>query len=399
METPSAPASVDALAAEASMAAAAADAADSRPATAGDREPHARTRIRVVDNVWLQRLLIAAPVGVGVVLVWFGFFVADPMYGTGLVTVIAAFVVFHVFAARIPDAFDRLPVRGVVAPEDLGRYRRFERGVEDLMNARRGLVPGVLLAAFAIARFPTAAGGIDRWLFGSGARSLPQAGPLMLADIVAEALLGLALGLVLWRMLVVALKVRELGRTFDLRLQVNHPDRCGGFRPLGDLCLWNALLVTVPAIFLGAWVVLAPGIERYSTTYVGLHTGFLAFLAVLAPITFLAPLWSIHQSMVRESARLRVEVEQLGQQIDRLSRDLLERSETLTPDEVAALAKDVEVRQESYRRSEKIPTWPIDLGLAVKFGTSQLVPLLSLTGLSKPIVDTIGGLAKLVEPS
>jgi hypothetical protein len=66
---------------------------------------------------------------------------------------------------------------------------------------------------------------------------------------------------------------------------------------------------------------------------------------------------------------------------------------------VAALARDVEVRQQSYQRSEKIPTWPIDIGLAVRFGTSQAIPLLSLTGLSKPIVDTIAGLVKLVDTS
>jgi hypothetical protein len=135
----------------------------------------------------------------------------------------------------------------------------------------------------------------------------------------------------------------------------------------------------------------------YGTTYVGLHTAFLGVLAVLAPVTFIAPLWTIHQTMVREATRLRVEVEQLGQQIDRLSRDLLERSDELTPDQVAALARDVEVRQESYKRSEKIPTWPIDVGLAVRFGTSQAIPLLSLTGLSKPLVDAVAGLAKLVE--
>lgn len=399
MEATPAPASVPAGSRPTTGAATAAppdDAARTLPGAAAP--PPARRLIRVVTNLWLERLLLAAPVAVAAVLAWFGFFTDDPMYATGLVTVIAAFGVFHVFARRIPDAFDVLRVRGVIAPADLPRFEAFEADTERLMNARRGLVPGIVFMAFAIARFPTAAGGLDRFLVGDGPRSLGRAGPLMLADMVGEALLGLALGLVLWRMLVVAVKVRELGTRFDLRLQLNHPDRCGGFRPLGDICLWNALLVTVPAIFLAAWVVLGPRMG-YGTTYVGLHTAFLGVLAVLAPVTFIAPLWTIHQTMVREATRLRVEVEQLGQQIDRLSRDLLERSDELTPDQVAALARDVEVRQESYKRSEKIPTWPIDLGLAVRFGTSQAIPLLSLTGLSKPIVDAVAGLAKLVETS
>jgi hypothetical protein len=396
MEASSTPASVDDRGASKAAAAAPVDRATSAPADVGDVPGY---RIRVVSDPWLERLLIAAPIGVAVVLVWFGFFRDDPMFGSGLLTVIAAFVVFHVFAGRIPDAFDRLLARGVVVPADASPYRAFEAGIEKLMNGRLGLIPGIVFALFAIARFPTVAGGIDRWLLGDGVRSLARAGPLMLADMIAEALLGFALGLVLWRMLVVARKVSDVGRRFDLELQLNHPDRCGGFRPLGDLCLWNALLVTVPAIFLATWVVLAPGIPRYGTTYVGLHTAFLGVLAVLAPVTFLAPLWTIHQTMVREGARLRVEVEQLGQQINSRSRSLLERSDEMTPDEIAALAKDVEVRQASYKTSEKIPTWPIDLGLAFKFGTSQIIPLLSLTGLSKPVVDTIDRLAKFIEPS
>lgn len=396
MEASSTPGSVDTLAG--SVAAPAVPEVAAKPVGPDVAEVGGH-RIKVVSDPWLERLLVAAPVGVAIVLVWFGFFRGDPMFGTGLVTVIVAFVVFHVFAGRIPEAFDRLPVRGVVATADVARYRVFEAGIETQMNRRLGLIPGALFAVFAIARFPTRAGGVESWLFGDGPLSLARTGPLLLLDMVAEALLGLALGLILWRMLVVAWKVSELGRRFDLELQLNHPDRCGGFRPLGDICLWNALLVTVPAIYLATWVVVAPGMPMYGTTYVGLHTAFLGVLAVLAPITFLAPLQSVHQTMVGEGTRLHAEVELLGQQINSRSRVLLEQSDELTPDQIAAVAKDVEVRQASYRTNEKIPTWPIDLGLALKFGSSQLIPLLSLTGVSRPIVDTIDRLVKFVAPS
>ncbi len=351
-------------------------------------------RIRVVANPWLARLLIAAPIGVGLVLAVSGFYLDDPMFGTGLVAVIVVFVVFQVFARWLPEALERLRLRQIVGPGEQARFTAFEAGTERMMNNRIGLVPAAVFVVFALARYPVAAGGLDGFLFGSGPRSLGRAGPLMLLDMLGETLLGLALGLVLWRMLVAALKVRELGDRFELRLQLNHPDRCGGFRPIGDLCLWNAFLVTVPAVYLAAWVVLAPRIPMYGTTYVGLHTAFLGVLAVLAPVTFVAPLWTIHRSMVREATRLRVEVEQLGQQIDRLSRDLLERSDELKPDEIAALARDIDVRQQSYKRSEQIPTWPIDIGLALRFGTSQAIPLLGLTGLGKPVIDAIERLAK-----
>ena len=355
-------------------------------------------RIQVVANPWLSRLLIGAPIGVGLVLAVSGFYVDDPMFGTGLVAVIAVFAVFQVFARWLPEAFERLRLRQIVGPGELARYTFFESGTERMMNSRIGLVPAAVFVVFALARYPVVAGGLEAFVFGTGPRSLGRAGPLMLVDMLGEALLGLALGLVLWRMIVAALKVRELGRRFDLHLQLDHPDRCGGFRPIGDLCLWNAFLVTVPAVYLAAWVLLAPRIPMYGTTYVGLHTAFLGVLAVLAPVTFVAPLWTIHRAMVREATRLRVEVEQLGQQIDRLSRDLLERSNELKPDEVAALARDIDVRQQSYKRSEQIPTWPIDISLAFRFGTSQAIPLLSLTGLGKPVIDAIDRLAKFAAP-
>ena len=355
-------------------------------------------QIQVVSSPILGRLLIAAPIGVGIVLAVGGFYLEDPMFGTGLLTVIIAFVIFQVFARRIPYAFSRLADREVIQAADWPRFAEFQRATTRLLNDPLGLVPGVVFAVFALARFPVVAGGIDRFL-GVGPRSLGSAGPLMLLDMLGEALLGFALGLVLWRMVIVAFRVRALGDRFELHLKLNHPDQCGGFRPLGDLCLWNALLVTVPAIYLAAWVVIGPRMPIYGTTYVGLHTTFLVVLAVLAPLTFIAPLWTVHGEMVRESGRLRAEVDHVGQQIDRLSRELLERSASMTAEDAAAMAQDLEIRQANYKRTERIPTWPIDLGLALRFGSSQLLPLLSLTGLSKPIVDAVDRLAKFLTPN
>jgi hypothetical protein len=359
-------------------------------------------RIQVISSPTLSRLLAAAPVAVGVWLILSLAFgqssLDDPMYVTGLLAVVVALAVFQGFARRIPDSFERLEARGVVQAVDKAKFRDFKKNTTSLLNHPIGIVCSAVFVVFALARFPVRAGGIDRFL-GNGPGSLGNAGPLLLLSMLAEALLGLALGLVLWRMLIVALKVRELGDRFTLRLQVNHPDQCGGFRPLGDLCLWNALLVTVPAIYLGIWVVLAPQMPIYGTRYVELHGTFLAILAVLAPVTFVAPLWTIHGEMLRDATRLRAEEDQLGRQIDHLSRELLERSKEMTADEAAAVAHDLEIRQENYKRTDQIPTWPIDVSLALRFGTSQLIPLLGLTGLSKPIVDAIDRFGTFISSS
>lgn len=361
---------------------------EDRAAAADTRPQPARAKrggpIKVVTSDLQRTLLIAAPVGAAIVL---ALFARDPMFASGLVTVIAAFVVFHVFISRIPDAFERLATRKVIDSEALDGLVRFETATEAALNDWRAVAVGAAFAVFGVARFPVQAGGIGEF-GGALARSLDAGRPLLLLDAIAEAAIGFILGLMAWRMLVVAWRVRRLGHAFVMRIQLGHPDGCGGFRPLGELCLWNALLVTVPAIFLGFWVVLAPKFG-YGDTYVGLHTTLLGVLIVLATVTFLAPLWSVHLAMQQDADRLRQEVDEVGQTIDRLSRELLARADQLTPDESEKMTRDLEIQQQIYRRNEQIPTWPIDVRLAVKFSSAQVVPLLTFTGLSKPVVDLV----------
>jgi hypothetical protein len=351
-----------------------------RPARAEPDGP-----IKVVTSELQRALLIAAPVGAAIVL---ALFARDPMLASGLVTVIAAFVVFYVFISRIPDAFVRLATRKVIDSEAVDGLVRFETAMEASLNDWRAVAVCAVCAVFGVARFPVQDGGIAEF-----ARHLDAGGPLFLLNVIAEAAIGFIVGLVAWRMLVVGWSIRRLGDAFVLRIQLGHPDGCGGFRPLGELCLWNALLVTVPAMFLGFWVVLAPKFG-YDRTYVGLQTTVLGVLLLLATVTFLAPLWSVHLAMQQDAKRLRQEVDEVGQTIDRLSRELLARADELTPDESEKMTRDLEIQQQIYHRNEQIPTWPIDVRLAVKFSAAQVVPLLGFTGLSKPIVDLVASMLK-----
>jgi len=67
------------------------------------------------------------------------------------------------------------------------------------------------------------------------------------------------------------------------------------------------------------------------------------------------------------------------------------------PDAWEAKSADLERRKALYLANEHIPTRPIDVRLATKFGTSQLVPVLGMTGLSKPMVDLIAGVTTMLE--
>jgi hypothetical protein len=354
--------------------------------------PSAEARIRVVSSPVQRALMIGAPVAATIVLLALA---RDPMFASGLVAVIAVFLVFHVFASRIPDAFDRVRARRVIDDGQLATFPEFRRVTEAALNSRVALAVAVVFALLGLARFPVQAGGLSPFLDQLSA-NLRAGQPLILLDAIAEVALGFVLGLIAWRMFVVAVRLIRLGQQYELRLQIGHPDGCAGLRPIGDLCLWNALLLAVPAIFLGFWVPLASRFG-YGTTYTDLHLAMLGALVCLAVVTFIAPLWAIHLAMRRDAERIRGELDDIGRTIDRLSRDLLRRADELPPDETKRIMSDLQAHQDVYRRHEQIPTWPIDLRIALKFGAAQVVPVLGLTGISKPIADLAGSLVRALE--
>lgn len=348
-------------------------------------------RIRIFARRWQHALFVVTPVLTAMVLAANGFFVSDPMVETGLLGVIAGFAVFLVFANRVPQAFALVRLRGLISAADRERYEAFERRVERQLNSRWSLAPAAVGIAFALAYFPIRAGGFAA-VFGTGPGSLQDLGPLVPLLAVGTPVLWFVAGLAIWRMIVVGMKLDELGRCFDLQLQLGHPDQCAGFEPLGSLSLWNALVLAVPGLFLGWWIAVGPT-SQYGNRWLGLDSVLAVVVVVLSLLAFVAPLWNVHRAMARSANRLAGELEERGRAIDRLARELLTGKDALSSQDRAEKAKDLELQQALYRDNEHIPTWPINLRLALRFGTSQLVPLLGLTGLGKPIVDAVGRFA------
>jgi len=362
---------------------------------ANDREvAGASGRVTVFRRGSLLGLVVSVPILTTVALVYYRLFPEDPMLASGLAAVVVGFVVFLIFARQIPDAFAMIRLRGLIPPESIAAYAGYESTVTSMLNSRWSVALAAAGAVIGFARYPVAWGGFDAVL-GQGIGGV-QVSPLVaVADILGETIIGAAAGLAIWRMIVVGAAVYRLGR-FPLRVQLGHPDRCGGFQPIGNLCLWNALILSVPGVFLGFWIAAGPS-SQYGSTYVALHSVLASIVVVLATVAFLAPLWGIHRAMVRSAAALRVDVERHGQRIDELARELIAARDDLTPEDLQAKSADLDRRKALYVANEHIPTWPIDVRLATKFGTSQLVPLLGLTGLSKPILDVIGGVTSLLD--
>ena len=217
----------------------------------------------------------------------------------------------------------------------------------------------------------------------------------VLAAVIVEAFVAFVVGTMAWRMIVVGIEVSRLGKKYNLRPQLGHPDQCGGLEPLGDLCLWNALIVSIAGVYLGGWIIiLRPGlpVDRLSVQYVPLFLELLVVPLAVAAITFFLPLWNVHREMLARSVEVRRQLDELGQSIDRSARELLERADELPLAEGEERAKRLELMRQTYQQCRDVPVWPFNVQTLIKFVSSQAVPMLALTGLSEPIRDVLKSL-------
>ncbi len=207
---------------------------------------------------------------------------------------------------------------------------------------------------------------------------------------ILEPVVGFFLGLIVWRMLVTGVEIWKINKTFDLVPHVAHPDKCGGLEPLGNLCLYNALIVSIWGIFLGGWMMLGPFTE-YGLFYSPLFYNLLLIPVIIAVITFFLPLWGLHQHMIHEKLKIMRRLDRISQNIDKLENrrlNLADNMEAEAPD----LSKDLENLRKVYNDNLNYPEWPFNYRILLAFVTSQAVPLLSLAGLGTPLLNLINSL-------
>lgn len=215
---------------------------------------------------------------------------------------------------------------------------------------------------------------------------------IFLGVIVLELLVAYALGLLLWRMAVMAVAVARMGSAFDFDLKLQHPDHGGGLRPLCDICLTNALILTVPATYLAGWLIVIPAFgathNRYAL-YVQYYESLLAFVFGLAVLAFALPLYAVHSGMLRQKTKLREPLYDLGRQIDALSRDSLKEAQAGEVNDLRDLRKQQKSLKQLYQATSDVPSWPFDQAILRKFGIAQIIPVLSLTGIAPQIVAAV----------
>lgn len=363
-------------------------------------------RFRVISNPWLRSTVVGLPAVLGLLLLadWLighNAFAGDKLRLTAILVVAVELFVFRVLFDKVPEALRPIWTRGVISPSDESQptariFLQFLGQFEKALNSHLGWLVGLVFAILGLcATYPvryfleagrspfTPAQLFSYYFFGNGA--------------IVAALLGYVIGLLTWRVGVIAFFVSNLGKRFELRIIPRHPDRSGGLRPLGDLCLAIALLLLPPACFLACWGFVAAlfsteDMEVYAVLWSGLYRRWLVVLSVAALLLFLQPLYHIHLQMQRRRREIQVELDELSERMGEISLELRTQAHTMTPEQGAEKQEALEFMEQVYQENSHVPVWPFDWNIITKFIAAQAVPILSLLGTSTPLISVLESL-------
>jgi hypothetical protein len=289
------------------------------------------------------------------------------MFSTGMLAAAASLFAFQVLQRRIPETVDELWRRevllGSAEPAQQGPWHLAET-LDQWLNHWLQYLSGTIFVGLVFVWFPL--------------RNLVYRSVVF--GLAIELVAAFFVGLLVWRMLVTGGFVFELGRQRRIRPQLEHPDHCGGLEPVGNLCLWNALVVSAAGAYLGAWIVLGP-LTPYASAafaYRSLFTRLLLIPLAIAFGSFFLPLWEVHRVMLASRANRWRDLGSLGRSIDDLAAEMLRPEAITAPAVMQEKAARLKVMRDIYDQNRHLPTWPFNPGTLTKFVTAQALPVVGL---------------------
>jgi hypothetical protein len=371
---------------------------EKKPPREDKEDVPARLRsLRVIRSRSAQTFFRALPILLALLVLadWLlggGAFSRDTFRMTGVLTVAAMLLAVQVLFDHLPNVLEIIWRRNLIATTGKDMLSYLER-LEVVINGRGAWALALLLALGSLfATYP-----FRYWMV---ARRFPFDPPTTLAYYfggqvgVIAPVLGFIVGLLAWRVGVIAYFIGKLGEMFPIRVQVNHYDRCGGLKPLGDLAFNIAIIVLIPSIFLGVWGFITaifdnPELQLYITLWGGLFRQLLVLLGVLSVFLFLQPVYRIHLRMEEYKRTIQSELDELSLKIESMSYELRNRAGELTPQEGGEKLNAIEFMRNVYESNSQIPTWPFDWKILLRFTSAQFIPLLSLIGTSGSLVEAL----------
>lgn len=375
---------------------------------AEDAVSQALAQFRPIQNRWLFWLARLLP---GVIILELALVPLDLMYRTAMVTVVLLLVIMQVFLKQLPETFARLWSRNVkpgrtavLQGSDAGlgsasakarekQFLAFLNGLENWLNHRLQWLSGLTAVLIGLLRFPPTMVIYGYSNLGDYLSSRSSSGWVTIA---LEILTSFIVGLIAWRVLISSLHIWRISRSLPITPQLGHLDNCGGLAPMGDLCLWNALLLVLPAIFLGGWINLGNRYANWASEYVSVMTFWFWILLVVAIFVFFLPLWGIHQSMAATKKSVQQRLDLISEEIDRLSRELLFQTDHIPTEISDQKLNRLKLMQNILAQHQSIPVWPINLVILAKLATYLITPLFSYLGLDQ-LVEFIPGIRDLLQ--
>ena len=142
----------------------------------------------------------------------------------------------------------------------------------------------------------------------------------------------------------------------------------GGLRPVGGFYFVQAMVVAIPVAFLAVWLLLIPIWPKNYSHWQEPYLGLLAIVILLEILAFVWPLWSFHTIMVEQKNRWRRDADRLYRAHLGSARALLEPS---TAADKEAMKRALEIVDRCYLDVERLPTWPVDLRLRLRFALNN----------------------------
>jgi hypothetical protein len=304
-----------------------------------------------------------------------------------LVSGFAVWLVALHFGLRLPGKVDQTVMRLA----DRGVFVTGERSVTEFLDllhrrARRASIVGVVVCVTILA---------VAWLwFGWTAVKLVgftpgELGPLLeplirtyLPLVAIELAAAVPAGLFVGR----AASYAWLGRRMaadrvELRLDPEHLDEVAGLGPIGSLYAFQAMIIAIPAMFIGAWWFLIPLFPQYGA-WRSAYAVMFAVTIVGELLVFLLPMRSFHVLMRAERERMQREGDALSAQYIAGWQHVRETAAAAgdpprSPDQLAAIAA-------RYKAIEGMPTWPVDARIRRRLELGNLL-------LFVPIIAEIAG--------
>ena len=295
-------------------------------------------------------------------------FAWDMLLLSGFVTFIVGIALARSGQRRLEKMLDRLVHRGTLSTvEPLADIKNYLEQKVRWWQIRGGVVVAVLIFTVFLFRVEMS-WGTPR------ASSLAQLGLFETAwASVAGVYLGrmVANGRVGWHL---------KSKSVSISVSPGHIDGAAGLKPVGDLCFYQATVVSLPGVFLAVWTFVIPAWPEPAlhARYILWMHPYMALLAValgIEVLAFLVPMWWFHREMRKQKEGLLTKADELSSAIVTMRAQL---AGSRTSEERSELNERLSFKTKEYWDIEHMPTWPVDVSTIRKFTFRNALLMLPL---------------------